>query len=152
MLFPISVDPPVDPLPLDEEYVSFAGLVLSSTAGETCEALHGELAWIESAEQNIAVLQACNATGAEACRIGIELPYESWDSGTPVTYTNWNVRAYGGGDLFGYMRSNHDGSWWGIPGTWDDAGEGEVNFVCRVPVGQEIPDALTRVPVPKVSG
>jgi hypothetical protein len=131
------------------EYFVVFGTEYASVQEADCVNRGGHLAWITSSEENEAVLEACDDLGnVEACRIGIDYPYTEWLSGEALTYTNWNEEAYSAFDYAGYIRSSNDGSWWGIPGTWDDAGNEDWWYICRLPEEGDYSGYRSKVLVP----
>ncbi|MFH1131340.1 MAG: C-type lectin domain-containing protein [Pseudomonadota bacterium] len=130
-------------------YASFPGGLTWTAAEEKCMSRGGHLAWITTEKENKIVLEVCEATRAQGCYIGLKYPYKSWESGIPVSYTNWHPEDF---------KNLQDGQTWMFTslkygadkaGMWDDGdftGSSEP-YVCRVPADADLSNAIAVRPV-----
>merc|ERR550539_2260247 len=143
---PPAVGPPPAPVVCDGDWVPLGQkCVLLVTNGKlgfedataACSALGATLATIESQDENEAIGQMIQPkTGDKWGRwkgrtyIGLQLPYENFDDGTPVTFTKWGPREPNGqGEKCAVYGEWH---------TWQDVRCGRpFNYLCQKKLASE---------------
>ena len=101
-----------------------------------CQQRGGHLAWIENETENEQVYQLCETYGVNSgCFIGLQYPYTNWNSGVPVTYSNWYLPHFENNPAIPkvWMYNSRRGILAGIA-KWDDIdGNYSESHICRLP-------------------
>ena len=96
-------------------------------------------------------LSLCETYGVNnGCFIGLQYPYTHWDSGVPVTYTNWYVPHFQNTPSIGkvWIYNTRRGIAAGT-GRWDDIdGSNSESHICRLPLDGDVSGALGTTSVP----
>ncbi len=110
-----------------------------------CQQRGGFLAWIEDETQNDLVHQLCETYGVNSgCFIGLQYPYNNWDSGVPVTYSNWYQPHFENNPAIPkvWIYNSRRGIPAGIA-KWDDIdGSYSESHICRLPASGDTSGAL----------